>query len=82
MIEPASWQPQQPAVPQKLRPGIDDMHWAVRGGIADLKHEFAQLRPHMARRFPFELDVFQKEAVLHLEKVTTVLPPRLAVPRS
>ena len=57
------------------------MHWAVRGGIADLKHDFAQLRPHMARSFPFELDVFQKEAVLHLEKVTVLyyLPACLSV---
>lgn len=27
-----------------------------------------RLRPHMAHRFPFELDPFQQEAVLHLEQ--------------
>lgn len=43
--------------------------WAVRGGIKDLAGEFERLRPSMAHHFPFELDTFQKEAVVHLEKV-------------
>ena len=43
--------------------------WAVRGGIRDLAGEFERLRPSMAHHFPFELDTFQKEAVIHLEKV-------------
>lgn len=43
--------------------------WAVRGGIKDLSGEFERLRPSMAHHFPFELDTFQKEAVVHLEKV-------------
>ncbi|CAL8471306.1 g10848 [Coccomyxa elongata] len=42
--------------------------WAVRGGIKDLAGEFERLRPSMAHHFPFELDTFQKEAVVHLEK--------------
>ena len=41
----------------------------VRGGIPDVKGEFEQLRPAMAHSFPFELDAFQKEAILLLEQV-------------
>lgn len=43
--------------------------WAVRGGVADLDGEFERLRPNLAHHFPFELDRFQKEAVVHLERV-------------
>jgi hypothetical protein len=41
--------------------------FALRGGITDLKAEYDALRPSMALTFPFELDVFQKEAVVHME---------------
>jgi hypothetical protein len=41
--------------------------FARRGGIGDLAGEFERLRPTMALTFPFELDVFQKEAVVHME---------------
>ena len=34
-----------------------------------MKGEFEQLRPCMAHAFPFELDLFQKEACLLLEQV-------------
>ena len=30
---------------------------------------YERLRPHLAHTFPFELDTFQKEAVLLLEQV-------------
>ena len=30
-----------------------------------------RLRPNMAHHFPFELDTFQKEAICHLEQVST-----------
>ncbi len=43
--------------------------WAVRGGVEDLAGEFERLRPKMAHHFPFELDNFQKEAIVHLERV-------------
>ena len=33
---------------------------------------FRQLLPHMAQEFPFELDAFQKRAVLHLERGESV----------
>ena len=42
--------------------------WALRGGIPNMKAEFEKLRPHLAMTHSFELDTFQKEAVLHLEK--------------
>lgn len=31
--------------------------------------EFEALKPTMAKQYPFELDTFQKAAVLHLERV-------------
>eukprot|EP00775_Hariotina_reticulata_P010880 gene10880-11034_t len=47
--------------------GAGDLEFAVRGGIDDLGAAWSALLPHMALRYPFELDIFQKEAVLHLE---------------
>ena len=41
----------------------------VRGAVQDVKGEFELLRPAMAQSFPFELDPFQKEAVILLEQV-------------
>ncbi len=43
--------------------------WAVRGGVPNLAAEWEQLRPNLAHRFPFELDTFQKEAIIHIEQV-------------
>ena len=34
--------------------------------------DYCRLRPNMAHQFPFELDTFQKEAVLHLEQGQSV----------
>ncbi|KAK9806276.1 hypothetical protein WJX72_008182 [[Myrmecia] bisecta] len=42
--------------------------WAVRGGVPNLQAEYEQLRPQLAFTWPFELDTFQKEAVVHLEQ--------------
>jgi len=33
---------------------------------------FAELRPNLALHHPFELDLFQKEAVVHLERNNSV----------
>ena len=33
---------------------------------------FSELRPYLALHFPFELDTFQKEAVVHLERNNSV----------
>ena len=37
--------------------------------ISDLAAEWAQLKPRLAHHWPFELDVFQKQAIWHLERV-------------
>jgi hypothetical protein len=50
----------------------DDQEYAVRGGIADLEGSWGALRPRLAMTYPFELDVFQKEAILHLEAGNSV----------
>jgi antiviral helicase SKI2 len=39
----------------------------VRGGIPNLAAAWSELKPSLALSYPFELDIFQKEAVLHLE---------------
>ena len=41
----------------------------MRGAIADVAAQFEALRPNLAHAFPFELDTFQKEAILHIEQV-------------
>ena len=46
--------------------------WAVRGAISNVNAEFERLRPDLAHSFPFELDAFQKEAVIHLEQVCSI----------
>eukprot|EP01050_Picozoa_sp_SAG11_P003072 SAG11_NODE_166_length_13763_cov_8.292722_5_plen_747_part_00 len=44
----------------------EDQQWAVEGG-EDMSR-FRELVPQMAIEYPFELDNFQKEAIVHLEK--------------
>lgn len=46
-----------------------DRQWAVSASQPDLDGAFNRLKPTMARKYPFELDTFQKEAVVHLEQV-------------
>lgn len=41
----------------------------MAGGMPGLEQRFRALKPRMAHRFPFELDAFQKEAIVHLEQV-------------
>ncbi|KAK9854771.1 hypothetical protein WJX84_006472 [Apatococcus fuscideae] len=45
-----------------------DRQWAVSASLPDLDGAFNRLKPTMARKYPFELDTFQKEAVVHLEQ--------------
>jgi hypothetical protein len=40
-----------------------------RGMVVGMQAVYEELKPTMARHFPFELDTFQKEAVVHLERV-------------
>jgi antiviral helicase SKI2 len=35
--------------------------------IPDMASAFDRLRPALAKQYPFELDTFQKEAVIHME---------------
>ncbi len=53
------------AAPRARRAG--DAAWAVRGAIPDLAAAWAAAAPGLARTWPFELDAFQKEAILHME---------------
>lgn len=50
--------------------GVNDMTFAVIESVDVSK--FHELVPDMAWSFPFELDTFQKEAVLHLERGESV----------
>ena len=55
--------------------------WAVRGAIKDVNTEFEHLRPDLVHLFAFELDGFQKEAVIHLERVCCAQwPPQCLSP--
>lgn len=63
----------KPPLPPAGQGGKADEHeWAVRGGIPHLEAAFERLRPDLAMTHPFELDAFQKEAVLHLEQVLSL----------
>jgi superfamily II RNA helicase len=48
----------------------DDMKWAVPQGM-DVSN-FTELVPNPALTFPYELDTFQKEAIVHLERGESV----------
>ncbi|KAJ2779895.1 Antiviral helicase ski2 [Coemansia javaensis] len=69
----------------KLVPAVDGGRPAARAPRAEVRREWAhmvdvaagfanfhQLVPKLARAFPFELDVFQKRAVYHLERGDSV----------
>lgn len=60
---------QAPASKRKI---AGNLEFAVRGGIDDLPAAWAELTPRLAVTYPFELDTFQKEAVLHLENGRSV----------
>jgi hypothetical protein len=60
------------SAPQGPRRTTADLEFAVRGGIPDLNAAWSALLPRLALTHPFELDVFQKEAVLHLEAGNSV----------
>ncbi|OBA25278.1 antiviral helicase [Hanseniaspora valbyensis NRRL Y-1626] len=48
------------------------IHWAHEVNINHHIPNFDELVPHPARSWPFELDTFQKEAILHLEQGDSV----------
>lgn len=41
--------------------------WVSSNPVPDLARRWAALAPGLARTWPFELDVFQKEAIVHME---------------
>lgn len=45
----------------------DRKTWAVRGTVKNLDSQWKALQPNLAKRYPFELDTFQKEAIIHME---------------
>ncbi|KAL0030068.1 hypothetical protein WJX79_004816 [Trebouxia sp. C0005] len=62
------WAQHGSAPPSPLPKKKSEYDWAMPGGFPDLEVAFNKLRPNLAHKFPFELDPFQKEAVLHLEQ--------------
>ena len=46
--------------------------WAVREPIVNLDEEWAKVEPYLAKKYPFNLDTFQKEAIIHMEKNDSV----------
>jgi antiviral helicase SKI2 len=46
--------------------------WAVREPIVALDEEWAKIEPYLAKKYPFNLDTFQKEAIIHMEKNDSV----------
>ncbi|XP_065647827.1 superkiller complex protein 2 isoform X2 [Hydra vulgaris] len=50
----------------------EEKKWATLDDFTDVK-DFHRLVVDMAFKFPFELDVFQKRAILHLEKHENIL---------
>ena len=46
---------------------IEEKVWATREPIQDIDTAWEKLEPYLAKKFPFELDVFQKEAIIHME---------------
>ena len=59
----------RPLVSPPKKRAVSEYQWAVKGGIPDVATAFNRLRPSLAMTHPFELDTFQKEAVIHLEQV-------------
>lgn len=56
-----------PTTGKEALPTQEKEEWAVKVDLNESVDEFHQRIPNMAMRWPFELDVFQKQAVLHLE---------------
>jgi antiviral helicase SKI2 len=57
---------------EKKKPIVGNKTWAHMIDVNQDFPEFHDLVPEMAKEFPFELDIFQKRAVYHLEKSDSV----------
>ncbi|KAI7903508.1 NUC185 domain-containing protein [Cokeromyces recurvatus] len=68
---PANILPQKDLIPKKLNKmpheAIKRVEWAHEINVNEPFDNFYDLVPEMAMEFPFELDIFQKQAVYHLE---------------
>ena len=42
--------------------------WATRQPVENLEEKWKELKPNLAMSYPFELDTFQKEAIVHMEE--------------
>ena len=62
------WHQARQAVKEKK----DKKRWAVSERIEDLDRAFAEEVKEPAIQYPFELDAFQKEAIIHLERNESV----------
>lgn len=58
----------RPSMHAHARPGKGAFEWARPARDRPIEAAYELLRPTMARRFPFELDTFQKESVVHMEE--------------
>jgi antiviral helicase SKI2 len=60
--------PEEKVVTQLRQPkGDEEFKYAMQNSVLNLEEAYNALRPNMARKFPFELDTFQKEGVVLME---------------
>ncbi|XP_050775554.1 SKI2 subunit of superkiller complex protein isoform X3 [Gopherus flavomarginatus] len=64
--------PEPPLPPQAVPPQPPKEQWAIPVDISSPVEDFYKRIPDPAFRWPFEPDVFQKQAILHLEKHDSV----------
>jgi len=57
---------------EKPKKEVEIKQWAVEVDVTQKMDDFHQKVPNMAKKYPFELDKFQKQAVLRLERSESV----------
>ncbi|XP_041370282.1 LOW QUALITY PROTEIN: helicase SKI2W-like [Gigantopelta aegis] len=63
---------EKPVEKTALRGKCEAEEWAVKVDVNEPVDDFYKRIPHMAYKWPFELDIFQKQAILHLESHESV----------
>ena len=76
--EPAPGSLPPPPVATPARPASatfkkSPFEWAREKTIPDVEAAFEEIKPNMAMSFPFELDSFQKEGVVLMERGQSIL---------
>eukprot|EP00058_Branchiostoma_floridae_P003353 XP_002588841.1 hypothetical protein BRAFLDRAFT_99541 [Branchiostoma floridae] len=71
MLPQESQTAEAPTPPAQLKPPQEEQ-WAVNVDISTPVADFHKRIPNPAYQWPFELDVFQKQAILHLENHDSV----------